>query len=125
MCGCGDSEDVFKLLDRALLGLIVRRAKDLPITGEVAGLPKVPARWTPEDADVGEIESGWGPNKQQRSQMYAQKLNHEKERRTARRQRREVAKDWVAAAAGDLEEARDYLKQYGVKGCFPSTITKL
>ncbi len=115
MCGCGDSEPVFKLLDKALLALILRRAGDLPITTEVADLPKVPARWTPEDAAVGEIKGEW-PTKQQRNQMYTQKLNHEKERRAARRQRREVADDWMAVAVGDLVEERDYLKLYGVKG---------
>ncbi|KAJ9617069.1 hypothetical protein H2200_000790 [Cladophialophora chaetospira] len=116
MAGEGDSKPVFELLDEALLTLIDRRPSVLPVTTEATKLP--------EDADVGPFKTG-RPNKQQWNQMYAQKLEHEKTRRAARRERRDVAEDWAAVALSDLEEERDYLKDYGVEGYFPSSIAKL
>ena len=127
MCGteCGSSQGVFELIDEALLEVIESRADFLPpTTAESTELPKVPARCRTEDADVGEFKTGH-PNKQQRNWMYAQKLEHEKKRRMARRQRREEADNWAAVALSDLEEERDYLKKYGVEGYFPDSIARL
>ncbi len=123
MSGVGDSEGIFKVLDHGLMLLIERREK--PVSG-VSGveLPGVPHRWTWADADVGAFKTGW-PNKQQRNVMYRQKLEWEKERRRARRERREIAQDWVAVALSDLKEERDYLDQYGVREYFSRCIAKL
>lgn len=122
MCGtpCDDSVPTFQLLDEALLPLIEARERPASLAAE---LPKVPRRWT-KDADVGVFKAG-RPNKQQRDQMYRQKLAWEKNRRQARRERREKAEDWVEAALSDLVEERDYLDAYGVKEYLPRCIAKL
>lgn len=121
MCGYGGSEGPFKELDEALLALIQRREQ--PSTKQEK-LPKVPHRWTQEDAEVGEFKTG-RPNKQQRGQMDRQKLEWEKARREAWRSRRETAEDWLAVALEDLKGERDYLKEYGVENYFPRSIAAL
>jgi hypothetical protein len=122
MCGtpCDDSSPTFKLLDEALLPLIEAREK--PASSDE--LLKVPKRWTSDDADVGPFKTG-RPNKQQRDQMYRQKLVWEKDRRQARRERREKTDDWVKVALSDLVEERDYLDAYGVEEYLPKSIAKL
>jgi hypothetical protein len=84
MCGtpCDNSIPTFKLLDEALFPLIEAREKPASLA---ADLPEVPKRWTLKDADVGVFKTG-RPNKQQRGQMYHQKLVWEKNRRQARRE---------------------------------------
>ena len=123
MCGttCDESAPTFKLLDEALLPLIEARKKPVSPAAE---LPQVPKRWTPQDADVGPFKTG-RPNKQQRGQMYRQKLAWEKERRQARRERREKTEDWVKVTLSDLVEERDYLAAYGVEEYLPKCIAKL
>ena len=116
-----DSTPVFHKLDEALLPLIEKRARP---AGHVDTLPPVPHRWTPGDAEVGVFKTKY-PNKQQRGQMYRQKLAWEKDRRGERRQRREDVGDWVAVALADLEEERDYLAEYGFKGYLPQSIARL
>lgn len=138
MCGeSGDSSiDTFTALDKALLPLIEKRKKEeekkkkekqpQPGAGGNAVLPSVPARWTRADADVGPFKTPNGPNKQQRGQMYSQKLEWEKRRTAARRARREAAGvDWVAVALADLKEERDYLDAYGVEQYLPESIARL
>lgn len=115
------SSDVFRTLDVVLLPLIEGRAKP---TAHIETLPSVPHRWTNQDADVGEFKTG-RPNKQQRGQMYCQKLEWEKERREARRERREEVEDWVKVALSDLVEERDYLAKYGVENYLPKSIARL
>ncbi|KAM4063864.1 ATP-dependent DNA helicase PIF1 [Hirsutella rhossiliensis] len=123
MCGtpCDNSIPTFKLLDEALLSLIKAREKPVSLA---AKLPEAPKRWTVMDADVGVFKTG-RPNKQQRGQMYRQKLMWEKNRRQARRERREKTVDWVKVALNDLVEERDYLNAYGVKEYLPRCIAKL
>ncbi|OAQ58399.1 hypothetical protein VFPPC_12189 [Pochonia chlamydosporia 170] len=123
MCGtpCDNSKPTFKMLDDALLPLL--EARERP-TSLAAGLPEVPRRWTMKDADVGVFKTG-RPNKQQRGQIYRQKLAWEKKRRQARRERREQMGDWVKVALSDLVEERDYLAAYGVKEYLPRCIAKL
>lgn len=123
MCGtpCDNSIPTFKLFDDALFPLLVAREKPASL---VARLPEVPRRWTLEDADVGVFKTG-RPNKQQRGQIYRQKLAWEKERRQARMERREQTRDWVKVALSDLVEERDYLAAYGVKEYLPRCIAKL
>ncbi|POR34063.1 Glycoside hydrolase family 43 protein [Tolypocladium paradoxum] len=123
MCGtpCDDSIPTFKLLDAALLPLIEAREKPASLAAELA---KVPQRWASKDADVGVFKTG-RPNKQQLGQMYRQKLAWEKNRRQARRNRREETEDWVKVALSDLVEERDYLYAYGVKEYLPTCIAKL
>jgi hypothetical protein len=123
MCGtpCDNSIPTFKLLDEALLPLIEAREKPASLA---ADLPEVPKRWTLKDADVGVFKTG-RPNKQQRSQMYRQKLAWEKNRRQARRERRQKTEDWIKVALSDLVEERDYLDAYGVKEYLPRCIAKL
>jgi len=122
MCGtpCDKSAPTFKLLDEPLLPLIEAREKP----ASSAELSEVPKRWTPEDADVGPFKTG-RPNKQQRDQMYRQKLAWEKDRRQARRERREKTEDWVKVTLSDLVEERDYLAAYGVEEYLPKCISKL
>lgn len=97
MCGtpCDSSVPTFSLFDEALLPLI--EARERPCS-QVDGLPQVPRRWTVDDAEVGVFKTG-RPNKQQRGQMYRQKLAWEKKRRQARRERREQTSDWVKVGA--------------------------
>ncbi|KAF5120839.1 hypothetical protein E5D57_013175 [Metarhizium anisopliae] len=123
MCGtpCDNSVPTFKLLDDALFPLLEAREKPASL---VARLPEVPQRWTFEDADVGVFKTG-RPNKQQRGQIYRQKLAWEKKRRQARRERREQTGDWVKVALNDLVEERDYLAAYGVKEYLPRCIARL
>ncbi|KJZ67986.1 hypothetical protein HIM_12624 [Hirsutella minnesotensis 3608] len=123
MCGtpCDNSIPTFKLLDVALLSLIKARRKPVSLEAE---LPEVAKRWTVMDADVGVFKTG-RPNKQQRAQMYRQKLVWEKNRRQARRERREKTVDWVKVALNDLVEERDYLDAYGVKEYLPRCIAQL
>ncbi|KJZ70507.1 hypothetical protein HIM_10093 [Hirsutella minnesotensis 3608] len=123
MCGtpCDNSIPTFKLLDEALLSLIKARRKPVSLEAE---LPEVAKRWTVMDADVGVFKTG-RPNKQQRAQMYRQKLVWEKNRRQARRERREKTVDWVKVALNDLVEERDYLDAYGVKEYLPRCIAQL
>lgn len=123
MCGtpCDNSIPTFKMLDDALLPLLEAREKPASLT---AGLPEVPRRWTVKDADVGVFKTG-RPNKQQRGQIYRQKLAWEKKRREARRERREQTGVWVKVALNDLVEERDYLAAYGVKGYLPRCIARL
>lgn len=126
MCGtpCDASGTVFRKLDDTLLPLIDSRAAEgLPLKHADA-LPEVPHRWTRKDADVGPFKTGY-PNKQQRNQMYSQKLDWEKERRQARRDRREAVEDWVTVALSDFKEERAYLDQYGVEGYLTKSIDKL
>jgi hypothetical protein len=125
MCGtpCDDSGPTFKELDETLVPLIETRSEP-SVQLELGALPKVRHRWTRADADVGVFKTG-RPNKQQWNQMYRQKLEWEKERRGARRQRREDVEDWVAVALSDLREERDYLEQYGVEGYLPTSISRL
>jgi hypothetical protein len=125
MCGtpCDNSGPTFKRLDEALVPLIETRSAP-SVHLDPDALPMVRHRWTREDADVGVFKTGW-PNKQQRNQMYRQKLEWEKERRGARRQRREDVDDWVVVALSDLREERDYLAQYGVEGYLPTSISRL
>jgi len=121
MCGEPFDESIptFTALDDALLPLIEKRDKSHRQPDNV--LAPVPARWTPADADVGPFKTGW-PNKQQRGQMYRQKLEWEKRRTAARRTRRETTDDWVAVALSDLKEERDYLDAYGVEKYLPKSI---
>ncbi|KJZ70665.1 hypothetical protein HIM_09938 [Hirsutella minnesotensis 3608] len=123
MCGtpCDNSLPTFRLLDEALLPLIKARKK--PVS-RAAELPEVPKRWTSMNADVGVFKTG-RPNKQQRGQMYRQKLAWEKNRRQARRERREKTVDWAKVALCDLIEERDYLNAYGVKEYLPRCIAEL
>ncbi|KAH8742470.1 hypothetical protein F5883DRAFT_430897 [Diaporthe sp. PMI_573] len=123
MCGtpCDNSIPTFKLLDEALLPLIEAREKPASLAAE---LPQVPKRWTLKDADVGVFKTG-RPNKQQRGQMYRQKLAWEKNRRQIRRERREKTEDWIMVALSDLVEERDYLDAYGVNEYLPRCIAKL
>ncbi|KAH8656305.1 hypothetical protein BGZ61DRAFT_467014 [Ilyonectria robusta] len=123
MCGTADDSSIptFKLLDEELLPLIQMRERP---ACQKPGLSEVPMRWTLKDADVGVFKTG-RPNKQQWSQMYRQKLAWEKNRRQARRERREKTEDWVRVALIDLVEERDYLSAYGVKGYLPKSIAKL
>lgn len=126
MCGHPDDSSIpaFAALDDALLPLIEKRERK-PRTGEVL-LPAVPARWTRADADVGPFKTANGPNKQQRGQMYRQKLEWEKRRTAARRTRRsEACEDWVGVALADLREERDYLAAYGVEQYLPKSIARL
>lgn len=127
MCGePGDSSiPTFTALDEVLLPLIEKRERN-PQPGSGGALPSVPARWTQADADVGPFKTSNGPNKQQRGQMYRQKLEWEKRRIAARRERREAAGvDWVAVALADLKEERDYLDAYGVEQYLPKSIARL
>ena len=123
MSGYGDSKEVFEKLDSALLPLIQQRASPAAAAGE-AELPPVPHRFRWKDAEVGEFKTGW-PNKQQRNQIYRQKLEWENVRRNKRRERRETTEDWVAVALSDLREERDYLDKYGVEWFLPESIAKL
>ncbi|KAK3699952.1 hypothetical protein LTR37_016196 [Vermiconidia calcicola] len=86
MCGTTNdrNQPVLKALDELLIPLIEQRAAP-HIQAET--LSPVPPRWTEQDAEVGILKTG-RPNKQQVNQMYRQKLEWEKERREARRQRR-------------------------------------
>jgi hypothetical protein len=120
----GDSSaPTFKKLDDVLLPLMEQRATPQQSIS-MDDLPEVPNRWTRKDAEVGEFKTGY-PNAQQRNQMYRQKLEWEKERRVARRERREEVEDWVVVALNDLVEERDYLDQYGVRKYLPESIAKL
>ncbi|KAF4462462.1 glycoside hydrolase family 43 [Fusarium albosuccineum] len=123
MCGtgCDESTPTFEMLDEALLPLIQER--EIP-PSPIEALPEIPKRWTREDADVGAFKTG-RPNKQQRGQMYRQKMAWENNRRQKRRDRREKAQDWVKTALSDLVEDRDYLSEYGVEGYLPRCIAKL
>lgn len=124
MCGVpGDSSiPTFTALDEMLLPLIEKREKNHQ-QGNV--LSDVPARWTTANADVGPYKTFNGANKQQRGQIYRQKLDWEKKRTAARRARRETADNWVAVALSDLKEERDYLDEYGVEGYLPKSIARL
>lgn len=124
MCGtpCDDSIPTFTALDEALLPLIEKRDRNPQPHHHV--LPSVPTRWTPAHADVGLLETG-RPNKQQRGQIYNQKLDWEKQRTADRRARREAVGNWVAVALVDLKEERDYLAAYGVEEYLPKSIAKL
>ena len=121
MCGYGDGKKTFKKLDEALLPLIEQRTAPKQ---RADALPEVLKRWTWEDADVSEFKTG-RTNKQQWNQMQRQKLEWEKERKEARRERREEAEDWVAVALSDLKEEGKHLAQYGVEGYLPQSIAKL
>ena len=124
MCGTDDdsSAPTFNKLDEALLPLIESRSAPV---ARVDALPEVPHRWTRADADVSLARTGCGHNKQQRNQMYRQKLEWEKDRRAARRERREEVEDWITVALSDLKEEMDYLDQYGVEEYLPKSIAKL
>lgn len=124
MCGtpCDSSVPTFTALDAALLPLIEKR--DRSPQPEAGVLSSVPARWTPANADVGPFKTG-RPNKQQRGQIYRQKLEWEKRRTAARRARREAEDNWMAVALADLKEERDYLDAYGVEEYLPTSIARL
>lgn len=110
----GGCEAAFKKLDAALLPLIEKRLlSHPPLPLPNAEIPDVPHRLTEEDADVGVFKTG-RPNKQQKGAIERAFIDWEKERRAARRERREGCGDWVKVALKDLTEDRDYLKQYGV-----------
>jgi hypothetical protein len=114
MGGEGGSDESFGKMDHALLATIEAREKPgSDVWLHEDALPQVPHRFTMEDADVGEHKTG-RPNKQQRNQIENQFIAWEKERRAARRERREQCPDWVRCALGDLVADRDYLKEYGV-----------
>lgn len=123
MCGYGDSEEPFGILDAQLLDLIEKRHAQAPAMRQDE-LPTVPKRWTKSDADVGVFKTG-RPNKQQYGQIERQGLEWEKDRREKKSERRETVDDWVAVALQDLEVERDYLKQYGVDKYFPKSIDRL
>jgi hypothetical protein len=123
MCGYGDSEAPFGVLDAQLLDLIEKRHAQTPATRQET-LPSVPKRWTKQDAEVGEFKTG-RPNKQQYGQMERQKLEWNKDRREQKSERRAVVDNWVAVALQDLEEERDHLAQYGVEKYFPKSIDRL
>lgn len=124
MCGtpCDSSIPTFTALDAALLPLIEKRERHPQPRDSV--LPSVPARWTRANADVGPYKTG-RPNKQQRGQIYNQKLVWEKSRTAARRARREAVEEWVSVALADLKEERDYLHEYGVEEYLPNSIARL
>lgn len=106
----GDCDAEATKLDEALLALIEKRDNAV---SQVKELPEVPHRWTSDDADVGPFKTGH-PNKQQRGQMDRHYISWEKERREARRTRRETCEDWIAVALSDLTVDRDYLKAHGI-----------
>lgn len=112
----------FTALDVALLPLIEKRERD-PQPRDNA-LPSVPARWTRANVDVGPYKTN-RPNKQQRGQIYNQKLAWEKIRTVARRARREAVGEWVSVALADLKEERDDLHEYGVEEYLPNGIERL
>ncbi|THX73573.1 hypothetical protein D6D04_08461 [Aureobasidium pullulans] len=99
MSGWGDAEASYEELDGVLLSLIPGREKP---TTSLTSLP----------------ESFWG-------WTYAQKMKREKDRREARRVRRETTQDWVSIALAELKEDRDYLDAYGIEGHFPKSIAAL
>ncbi|THY42014.1 hypothetical protein D6C98_09062 [Aureobasidium pullulans] len=122
MSGWGDAEASYKELDRVLLSLIPNREKP---TTSLASLPEVPLLpWTPDGVDPsfsgtgrpGTLHQGW---------TYAQNIKREKDRREARRVRRETTQDWVSIALAELKEDRDYLDAYGIEGYFPKSIAAL
>jgi hypothetical protein len=123
MCGFGDSEEPFGILDTRLLDLIEKRHAQSPATRQDE-LPSVPKRWTRQDAEVGEFKTG-RPNKQQYGEMERQKLDWNKDRREQKSERRVIVQDWVAVALQDLEEERDHLALYGVDEYFPKSIDRL
>jgi hypothetical protein len=101
MCGYGDSEEPFGVLDAQLLDSIEKRHAQSPATRQDE-LPTVPKRWTKADDDVGVFKTG-RPNKQQYGQIERQGLEWEKDGREKKRERRETVNDWVAVALQDLE----------------------
>ena len=110
------SGKTFTNLNQLLLGLIEKRA----VPGKRGGvsLPTVKHRWTHKDADVNPFKTG-RPNKQHWNQIYAQKLEWEKERRAERRLRREDVEDCVAVTFSDLKEETDYLARYDLELASP------
>ncbi|THY07652.1 hypothetical protein D6D02_07182 [Aureobasidium pullulans] len=122
MSGWGDAEASYKELDRVLLSLIPNREKP---TTSLASLPEVPLLpWTPDGVDPS--SSGTGrPGTLHQGWTYAQKIKREKDRREARRVRRETTQDRVSIALAELKEDRDYLDAYGIEGYFPKSIAAL
>lgn len=121
MSGWGDAEASYEELDGVLLSLIPGREKP---TNSLTSLPEVPLRWTPDGVDPS--PSGTGrPGTLHQGWTYAQKMKREKDRREARRVRRETTQDWVSIALAELKEDRDYLDAYGIEGYFPKSIAAL
>ncbi|KAL2029603.1 hypothetical protein VTO58DRAFT_108795 [Aureobasidium pullulans] len=121
MSGWGDAEASYEELDGVLLSLISSREKP---TARLASLPEVPLRWTPDGVDPS--PSGTGrPGTLHQGWTYAQKMKREKDRREARRVRRETTQDWVSIALAELKGDRDYLDAYGIEGYFPKSIAAL
>ncbi|THY07999.1 hypothetical protein D6D01_09699 [Aureobasidium pullulans] len=121
MSGWGDAEASYEELDGVLLSLIPSRKKP---TTRLASLPEVPLRWTPDGFDPGPSESG-RPGTLHQGWTYAQKMKREKDRREARRIRRETTQNWVSIALAELKEDRDYLDACGIEGYFPKSIAAL
>lgn len=121
MSGWGDAEASYEELDGVLLSLIPSREKP---TTSLASLPEVPLRWTPDGVDPS--PSGTGrPGTLHQGWTYARKMKREKDRREARRDRRETTQNWVSIALSELKEDRDYLDAYGIEGYFPKSIAAL
>ena len=115
-----DCDTSFGHLDGLMAGLIdKRRAQDATGRNE-APLPAVPRRWC-----IYDVPESQRRNKQQLGQLYHTQVALEKERRLARRVRREEMKDWMAVALSNLFEERDYLSPYRVEGYFPRSIARL
>ncbi|THZ03888.1 hypothetical protein D6C95_03535 [Aureobasidium pullulans] len=121
MSGWGDAEASYEELDGVLLSLIPSREKP---TTSLASLPEVPLRWTPDGVDPS--PSGTGrPGTLHQGWTYAGKMKREKDRREARRDRRETTQNWVSIALAELKEDRDYLDAYGIEGYFLKSIAAL
>ncbi|RDW56910.1 hypothetical protein BP5796_12977 [Coleophoma crateriformis] len=117
-------KESFQAMDAALLGLIEKRHQQPRATGDGAEVTFVRNKWTDADADVGEFKTGQ-PNKQQRSQMAAQKLQWMKCRSDELRERREKVQDWAANALEELVDHRDCVASLERDGFFVKSIARL
>ncbi|RDW56760.1 hypothetical protein BP6252_13983 [Coleophoma cylindrospora] len=120
----GGPKESFEAMDAALLGLIEKRHQQPRATGDPVEVTFVRNKWTDADADVGEFKTGQ-PNKQQRSQMAAQKLQWMKCRSDEMRERRDKVQDWAANALEELVDQRDCVASLERDGFFVKSIARL
>lgn len=89
-----------------------------------SSLPKVPHRWTEDDADVGEFKTG-RPNKQQRGQIERQRAAWIKRRNIACHEKIKKVIDWISNAIEELKGEQAFIKDYGLDGYFTKSVAKL
>lgn len=124
--GFGETEGPFKVMDRCLLRIINKRVESDPIVVNAQNDPGLEALEFRKEADeYMALVDKQLRNKRERLHLQQCRRRDMKIRNHRMKERREVAKNWVANALVDLVDTRDYISRWGIKHYFTESIRRL